>query len=536
MSRSARTLCGLSAVLALTLTACADSTDSNGAAGTAAADRPEDSLVLAVGDITESEFDPAKGWGQHNEHAVLHSSLLSWDEDMEMVGQLADSFTQEGTTWTFELNPEYTFSDGEAVTAEDVVFTYEMLKEDGTNFDLSNLREIRAEGEHTVVVELERPDTLFGPMTAQIGIVPAHHYDEDYSADPVASGPYRIVEHQQGEQVLMEANPHYPHDLAYQELTFVLSDEEAGLAAAGAGRVDIATVSHNNADRQIEGMTLHDLESVDTLALTLPTEPAGGAGETMGQEVEVGNDVTADPAIREALTVGLDRTGLSDLVVSQYGEPAYSVADGLPWFTDKVVFDDARVDDAQRILEEAGWSDSNGDGTVDKDGVEAVIPLMYTTNDQVRVDLAESVAVQAEELGIRFEPEGVTWDDVYEEGKTKAVVFALGSLSPKELYDSYSSDSIGVSYNNLPNYSNPEVDEHIDAARAAESFEESLPRWQAAQEAGASAHPDHGDVSMLWLLRRDHLYYVADHVDIGEQIMHGHGHGLQIFMNVEEWS
>lgn len=223
-------------------------------------------------------------------------------------------------------------------------------------------------------------------------------------------------------------------------------------------------------------------------------------------------------------------------MVSQYGEPAYSVADGLPWFTDKVVFDDARVDDAQRILEEAGWSDSNGDGTVDKDGVEAVIPLMYTTNDQVRVDLAESVAVQAEELGIRFEPEGVTWDDVYEEGKTKAVVFALGSLSPKELYDSYSSDSIGVSYNNLPNYSNPEVDEHIDAARAAESFEESLPRWQAAQEAGASAHPDHGDVSMLWLLRRDHLYYVADHVDIGEQIMHGHGHGLQIFMNVEEWS
>lgn len=532
MKRPALALVALTTVSALALSACTVDSGGGDAAGES---RAEDSLVLAVGDITDSEFDPAKGWGQHNEHAVLHTSLLSWNTDLDLVGELAESFTEDGTTWTFELSPDYMFSDGEPVTAEDVVFTYEMLKVDGTNFDLGNLADIRAEGEHTVIVELERPDTLFGPLTAQIGIVPAHHYDENYSADPIASGPYRVVEHQHGEQVIMAANPHYPHDLAYQELTFLLSAEEAGLAAARAGQVDIAAVSHNNAGRQIEGMTLHDLESVDTLALTLPTGPAGDTGQTLGEEVEVGNDVTADPAIRRALTIGLDRAELADLVVSDYGEPAYSVADSMPWSTEEIVFEDARVDDARRLLAEAGWSDSNGDGTVDKNGVEAVIPLMYSATDQVRADLAASVAVQAEELGIRFEPEGVTWDDIYAEGKTKAIVFALGSLSPKELYDSYSSESIGVSYNNMPNYADPEVDAHLAAARGAESFAASLPEWQAAQLAGASAHPE-GDVSMLWLLRRDHLYLIGEGIDIGEQILHGHGHGLQIFMNVEEWS
>ncbi|WIM68111.1 ABC transporter substrate-binding protein [Corynebacterium breve] len=500
-----------------------------------AVERAADELVLALGEFDESEFDPAKGWGTHQEHKVLHSSLLTWNNDMELVGDLADSYEADGTTWTFQLNPDFAFSDGEPVTADDVVFTFQMLLDDGTNFDVSTVKEVRAEGEHTVVFELHEVDSLFGPLTTLIGIVPEHAYDQNYSDNPIGSGPYMIVDKQVGEQVIMETNPHYPKNLHYKKLTFLLADEESAIAAARAGEVDVLKVSHNNADQNISGMELDVRSSVDTMAITLPTQKAGGSGKTVGKDVEVGNDVTSDPAIRKAITIGLDREGLAELVLNGYGKPAWSVADELPWEASGMSFDDGQVEQALQILEDAGWTDSNGDGTVDKDGLEAVIPLMIPSNDLTRIDLGESIAVQAEEFGIKFVPEHVTWDDIYAEGKTKAIIFALGSLSPKELWDAYSSQALDTGYNNMPNYSNPEVDKQLESARGSEDFEESLAKWEAAQEAGANATPD-GDASMAWLLRCDHLFFVGDNVDLGEELIHGHGHGLQIFRNVEEWS
>lgn len=545
MRKSILAACAVLTATSLAISGCSNSestdTDANSdaaASGSAAsgvsADRADDELVLALGDFGESEFDPAKGWGTHNEHKVLHSSLLKWTNDMELVGDLAESYEVDGSTWTFQLRDDFKFSDGEPVTAEDVVFTYEMLIDDGTNFDVSTVKEVRAEGDNTVVFELNEPDSLFGPLTALIGIVPEHAYGPDYSDDPIGSGPYKIVEKQVGEQVIMEANEHYPEDLHYKKLTFLLADEESAIAAANAGQVDVLKVSHNNADQQIEGMELDARPSVDTFALTLPVTESGNTGITVGEEVEVGNDVTADPAIRKAITLGLDREELSELVLNGYGKPAWSVADDLPWEVD-FSFDDGQAEQALELLKEAGWEDTNGDGTVDKDGQEAVIPLMVPSNDLTRIDLGEAIVVQAEEFGIKFEPEHVTWDEIYEEGKTKSVVFALGSLSPKELWDAYATDAIDTAYNNMPNYSNPEVDQRFESARTAADFEASIEDWKAGQEAGANASPE-GDVSMAWILRRDHLFFVADDVDLGGELIHGHGHGLQIFRNVEEWS
>lgn len=536
MRKSILAACAVLTATSLAISGCSnsESTGAGAAVSGVSVDRADDELVLALGDFGDSEFDPAKGWGTHNEHKVLHSSLLKWTNDMELVGDLAESYETDGATWTFNLRDDFKFSDGEAVTAEDVVFTYEMLIDDGTNFDVSTVKEVRAEGDHTVVFELNDPDSLFGPLTALIGIVPEHAYGPDYSDDPIGSGPYKIVEKQVGEQVIMEANEHYPEDMHYKKLTFLLADEESAIAAANAGQVDVLKVSHNNADQQIEGMELDARPSVDTFALTLPTTESGNTGVTVGEEVEVGNDVTADPAIREAITLGLDREELSELVLNGYGKPAWSVADDLPWEVD-FSFEDGQAEQALEVLKEAGWEDTNGDGTVDKDGQEAVIPLMVPSNDLTRIDLGEAIVVQAEEFGIKFEPEHVTWDEIYEEGKTKSVVFALGSLSPKELWDTYATDAIDTAYNNMPNYSNPEVDQHFESARTAPDFGASIEDWKAGQEAGANASPD-GDVSMAWILRRDHLFFVADDVDLGGELIHGHGHGLQIFRNVEEWS
>lgn len=490
-----------------------------------AQDTDADELALALGDFTSAEFDPRKGWGGHNEHYVTHSSLVKWDSEEQLRGDLASDWTEDDTTLTFTLDPEHSFSDGTPVTAEDVVFTFEMLIDDGVAFNLGNLTSIEAPDENTVVMELQRPDSTFLPLISQIGIVPAETYDEDYSADPVSSGPYQVVDFQHGEQVIMEANPHYPAELAYERLVFLLADTDAAIAATQAGDVDVTYVDAGRELPEIEGMRVENYDSVENLGITLPTGEPGGTGETMGEEVETGNPVTSDPAIRRALNLGIDREALTDIVLDGDGMPSSSVSDGLPWAGPEIERD---LEQAREILADAGWEDTNGDGTIDKDGQEAVIPLMHT-DDQNRIDLAATLAVSAQEdLGILFEPQAATWDDIYVDGKTSAVVFALGSLSPIEIVDSYHSDSRGQGYNNLPEYANDEVDELIDAARAT-SLEDSEDLWSQAQGVAAE------DAPYVWLIRRDHVYYVSDDVDLGDQPLHGHGHGLQIFQNVEQW-
>lgn len=525
-----RHLLAVTLAAALTAAGCAPAEPAGPAPGAR-----EDSLVLALGDVTSSGFDPRNGWGQHLEHKILHSSLVEWDSGMRLTGDLARDWHQDGTTWIFELDPAFHFSDGEPVTADDVVFTLDTLRADGTNVDLGAIAGARAASEHTVVIELTEPDSLLGPLLATIPILPAHAYGEDYSRNPVGSGPYRVVEHQHGEQLLLTANEHYPEDLRYQRLTLLLHEEETALAAAGAGDVDIVSVSAGNADRDVAGMDLLALDSVDSLGIVLPTVPAGHEAETMGITGPAGHDVTADPAIRAALAAAVDRAELNDLVLGGHGQPAYSFTDGLPWHSEKIDYRGADPDGARTILAEAGWEDTNGDGTVDHNGTEAVVPLRYPATDPTRADLAAAFSAQAEEIGIRFEPEGVSWDDIYAEGKSGAVAWALGSLSPKELYETYSSHAIDTGYNNMASYSDAGVDKHLAAARSALTLEDSYDSWRAAQEAGASSHPD-ADVPVLWLLRRDHLYLVREGIDIGEQVVHGHGHGLQIFQNVSEWS
>ena len=498
----------------------------------------ENQLTFAIGEPA-GEFDPKKGWGDHGQHRLLHSALLKFQDGVELEGDLAKSFeeSEDGKQWTFELNPDFKFSDGVQVTAEDVKFTYDMLKEDGTAWDMSSLESVEADGDNKVTINLKQPDTIFPALLTQIGIVPKDKYDDNYSQDPIGSGPYKVTEFRPGEQLILERNEHYPTKPKHEKLVFMLSDEDQSIQAAKAGDVDVLAVFPGNSNQDIKGMKDVPLQTVEAMGMTMPTVPSGGKGKTNGEEVEVGNDVTADKAIRQALTLGIDREALVDLTLDGRGRPAYSSVDGQPWFNTDTIFEDHKVDDAKKLLEEAGWKDSNGDGIVDKDGTEASFELYYPSNDSNRGDLSNAVAAQAKEIGIEIKPKGVTWDDIYKDGKTVPVMFGLGAHVPSDLYFYYASDQIGVSYHNLSSYKNSVVDEHLKKAREATSLEESLDEWKAAQwdgKTGMSSRPD-ADNPFIWLVNRDHVYYVKDGLSLGKQPIHAHGHGWQIFLNWEEW-
>lgn len=498
----------------------------------------KEELVLAVGKMDGGQFDPKKGWGM-TQIRLTHSSLLTIDSELQFIGDLAKSYTisEDALKWTFPLREDAKFSNGEQVAAEDVKFTYEMLKEDGIKFDLSFVKSIEAADHNTVVITLNEPRSTFVSQLTEIGIVPKAHYDDNYSQNPIGSGPYKVAQYDDGQQVIMEYNPYwYGTEPQFKKLTFLLYEEDAALAAAKAGEADIVYVPPTFAEQQVKGMTLRIYESIDSRGIMLPTQPSGGKGLTNGKEVEYGNDVTSDLAIRQSLNVGLNRQELLDVALNGYGQKAYCLCDNMPWFNEETVTEDGDVEAAKKILADGGWVDTNKDGIVEKDGRKAEFTLYFSSSDQLRSDLSLAVADQAAEFGIKMNTVGTTWDDIYVKGKTAAVAWGGGRHHPHQLYTMNSSKVFDQGINNMSYYHNPKVDEYLDKALTAPTQEEANQYWKLAQWDGTTGFSGIGDAPIVWLVRVDHLYLANEKLDLGKQPIHSHGHEWALFGNVTEWT
>lgn len=499
----------------------------------------KEELVLAVGKTDVGMFDPKKGWGTHAQIRLTHSSLLMIDADLNFVGDLAKSYTvsDDALTWTFPLRDDVKFSNGEQVTAEDVKFTYEMLKEDGIKFDLSFVNAIDIVDGNTIVITLKEPRSTFVSQLTEIGIVPKAHYDDNYTSNPIGSGPYKLVQYNDGQQFILEYNPYwYGTEPQFKKLTLLLLAEDAALAAAKAGQADIVYVPPTFAEQKVEGMQLLSYESIDSRGIMFPVVPSGEKGKTNDKDVEVGNDVTSDLAIRQALNVGLDREKLLEMALGGYGQKAYCLCDNMPWFNEETAIPDGDIAQAQAILASGGWVDSDNDGVLEKNGLKAQFDMFYSSNDQLRTDLSLAVADQALELGIQINLIGATWDEIYVKGKTGAVAWGGGRHHPHQLYTMNSSKVIDTSYHNMSNYKNEKVDEYLDKALTAASQEEANTYWKLAQWDGETGFSGIGDAPIVWLVRVDHLYLANEHLDLGNQPVHSHGHEWALFGNITEWT
>jgi peptide/nickel transport system substrate-binding protein len=412
-----------------------------------------------------------------------------------------------------------------------------MLKEDGIAFDLTGVDKIEITGERTIVFTLSKPLSTFISQLSEIGIVPKDIYDDNYSQNPISSGPYQVVQYNDGQQIIMEYNQYwYGQEPPFKKLTFLLLGEDAAFAAAKAGQVDIVYVPPRYAKETIEGMTLHILDSVDARGITMPVLPKGNRGKINANDVAVGNDVTSDLAIRQALNIGLSRQSIIDITMDGYGKPSYSIVDGTPWFNEETIHGDGLVEEAKQILADAGWVDTNNDGIVEKNGLKAEFDMLYPSNDQLRGDITLAAADAALEFGIKINALGATWDEIFVRGKENACAWGGGRLHPHQLYTMYASDHINVGYYNLTHYSNPVTDRYLDQAMGASTQEAANKYWKLAQWDGKTGFSGLGDVPMIWLARVDHLYFVNDKVNIGDQILHIHGYEFGLFGNITEWT
>lgn len=497
----------------------------------------KDELVICMGTRPPGEFDPKKRWGLYSQPQILHSALLKKTPELEIVGDYAKEFetSEDGLTWTFHLNDNFKFSNGEPVTAQDVKFTYEMLKEDGMNWDLSFLESIEIPSDDTMIFHLSEPRSTFFAQLTEIVILPKDHYDDNYSENPIGSGPYMLVQWDKGQQAIFEANPHFhgkaPH---FKRFTLLFLDENAALAAAKNGTVDLIYTLPEFADEKIDGFKVFSYESNDVRGVSMPTQKSGYGKTPEGYPI--GNDVTSDVAIRKALYIGLDREDMINTVLNGHGKKAYSLVDKMPWWNEETAIEDNRTDDAIKLLEDAGWIDSDNDGIREKDGLKAEFKLYHPSADVVRTNVALVVAEQAKKLGIHIELVGSNWDEMKTIMHSHPILFAGGRHHPHQFFTMHHPSLAGISYNNIVYLDNPVVNNYMEQAMHASTPEKANEYWKLAQWDGKTGASGLGDVPFLWLIRLDHVHLGDARLNFGKQPIHTHGHEWSLLANIGEWT
>jgi peptide/nickel transport system substrate-binding protein len=393
----------------------------------------------------------------------------------------------DGVTYTFHLNPEATWHDGVDVSAEDVAFTFDAMADPAmgsayTGDFLDAAESWRVIDEDTFEVVAHEPLATFLFDLVPIFIIPEHIWGSvpfaDWGTDPgatgsnpdrvIGSGAFRFQEWRQGESVTAVRNDEYHGKVPYID-TYVLRiwpDQTALVNALLSGEVDAAVLEPT------------DVQTVEGAAgLKVTTFPTPDFTFYLTNLDPQKSTLFLDKRVRQALLSALDRESMvRDILlgqgeVAQGTQPTISYAYAPDLLTTTYDFDPPK---AQALLGEAGWSDTTGDGIVDKSGQPFSFELIYRSGSPTNDQLVAYLQDAWRDVGVEVIPRALEFPALVEtiSGDHNFDV-ALISFS----WDaSFTQDSMFAcdQYEggfNVVKYCNEHVDEIFDEAKRTLDFE-----------------------------------------------------------------
>ncbi|NJN10376.1 MAG: ABC transporter substrate-binding protein [Richelia sp. RM1_1_1] len=484
-------------------------------------------------------FDPTLGWGFGSYGPPLfHSTLLQRNGNYELVGDLAESYTisKNRQVWKFTLRKDVYFSDGHPLKAKDVAYTFNTTKQNANAVDLTNLESAVATGDYEVELRLKKPEITFVNRITALGIVPQHAHNRNYARNPIGSGPYELVQWNEGEQIVIAARPnYYGQPPSIKRLVFLLTKEDAALAAARAGQVQLAQILPATVVKAPpEGMKVYAIKNQWHTGITLPYIPNTGQLTPKGNPI--GNNITADLAIRRAMNYAIDRQFLIKGLLNGFGSPAISpVPKGAPWQEPTAEISDANVQTARQILAQGGWRDSDGTGILKKQGMEAEFSLIYPAQDPLRQGFVLAIAKMLKPVGIEVNVEGKSWDYIERHIHSNPVIYLIKPSDPKTLQNIYYSPLAEQAWSNPSYYKNPSVDKAIESAMTSASEAQANVFWRKVQWDGQTGVTPKGDAAFLSLVNIDSTYLVSNCLDLGKPKNQNHRHDGTILDNITAW-
>jgi peptide/nickel transport system substrate-binding protein len=402
-----------------------------GAAGAAAqgSSGGDEKVVLRIGSANDIDgFNPFKivEIPSYELMGLTYDLLVeNSPKDSSPVPGLADSWetSDDGLTWTFHLNKDAKWHDGKPVTSEDVAYTYQRIldEEQGLYIDaVKQIKSIKTPDKHTVVFKTKKPSVQM--LSTYVYILPKHIW-EDVPADEtksfknepiIGSGPFQAVEWREGQSARLEANPDYFRGAPkIDEIIFQFYDNpDTMVQALKNGEADYIFNMPVNLFKSLENQ-----EGIETNSAPDPGftelgfnlyEPTPEAVKEFGApETTTGNPALLDPKAREAINWAIDEEALTEKVLQGEGVAGTTmVPPALANYHLELPESEIQGFDIERskeLLKQAGWEDTNGDGTVDKDGKELQLRLFVRSEDPDSPTYGEFLEDWFKEAGIGLE-------------------------------------------------------------------------------------------------------------------------------------
>lgn len=338
---------------ALVLSACNAGADSEDTAGNSSGAAQGESVTIGLF-AEPASLDFTTDNGAAISQALLdnvYETLVTTDQDGEIVGALASEWnvSDDGLTYVFTLVEDATFSNGEAFTADDAVFSIERVQSDAWTVSLKAQMDVvesaEATGEHELTVALAQPSNswLFA-MTTRVGAMFDQEGVDNLAEDPVGTGPYVFEAWQRGTSITLASNSDYRGDEPFfDEVTLqYFKDPNALNNAMLTDSVDVVgTVQAPESLAEFEGGDYQIIE-----------------GTTSGEVVLSMNNGAPpfdDLQVRQAVRYAIDHQRLLDTCWAGRGALIGSMVPPTdPWYEDRTGDYPFDLDQAKQLLADAG--------------------------------------------------------------------------------------------------------------------------------------------------------------------------------------
>jgi peptide/nickel transport system substrate-binding protein len=499
---------------------------------------PAETLVIGLA-ADLSSWNPYLAGDAHDEEilALVYPSLAVEQPDYQLhpptfAPSLAASWEQseDGLSLTFHLREDAVWSDGVPVSAEDLVFSWQVQSSEELGWAWGDITDaitrVEAVDARTVRYEFNRRypyqlmDVNDGP------IVPAHAWrgipleqwqDTDWLPRVLAAGPYRPASHTPQQEIVLEANPGAAagHGPRIPRLVFRIVPSSTNLVnqlLAGsvhlAGGVAPADAARLQAAAGIDLTAFAD-RSYTHVCWNLARPPFD------------------DPRLRRALAMAVDREALIEVVYDGFAllslGPVLSSMWAFNGALEPVPFEPAA---AARLLAEAGWQDRDGDGVLDRDGAPLAFELLAPAESDTRQDVVLMIERDLARIGVTVTPRFVEWGALQarmDAGDFDAFVNRWVEPTQIDLAGIWHSVLPGEPSFNYGRYANPEVDRLLAEVDAAPDFAAQKPLLDRIQELIVADQP------YLFLVENTRLVAHSSRLR-GADI-----NAASIFFNISEW-
>ena len=439
---------------------------------------------IAIPIVADPVFNPwhPNAFAESNVvNRVLFSGLTKPGLELAPAPDLAASWevSDDGLAWTFFLREDVTWHDGEAFTADDVVYTFNEIAlntELGANnmSYFSSLERVDAVDEYTVVFTLTKPvAALPAYLSFNTEILPKHIFQGQDPWDlisfnkekPIGTGAFRMDSYTSGQSVRLIANPDYYDGAPKLERVEykVLADVNTHVAQLLTGELSIFALDDQAALSRLEAA--RDIEIV-------PAYTPRFFWIALNQE----NDLFTDVKVRRGMLHAIDRPYIIETVLNGYGTPADAgISPAMQYYYNSNIpryeYDPER---AARLFAEAGWEDSDGDGVLDKDGTP--FSFLFEVGIQGNlVRIGQIVQQQLREAGIDARFETLEWNTMIQKNVIRRDYDMILNWwrypADPDLLPYFHSSTAGTGYN-IPGYRDSRLDELLEAGSTIADPEE----------------------------------------------------------------